>query len=67
MASNDPGLLLEPQVEQARPFSPEKLSEKEKNAGEATEKVVAPDQHDPRYEASRKEIWSYYSYYVGNK
>lgn len=27
---------------------------------------TAPDQHDPRFVADRKEIWSYYSYYVGN-
>ena len=23
---------------------------------------VAPDQFDPKYETTRKEIWSYYSY-----
>jgi len=27
---------------------------------------VAPDQFDPRYQASKWEIWSYYLYYVGN-
>ena len=30
------------------------------------ERIVAPDQFDPKYEATRKEIWSYYSYYMGN-
>ncbi|KAI9758886.1 MAG: hypothetical protein M4579_002770 [Chaenotheca gracillima] len=29
-------------------------------------KPVAPDQFDPQYETSRKEIWSYYAYYIGN-
>ena len=28
--------------------------------------VIAPDQFNPRYEAKRKEIWSYYSYGVAN-
>ncbi|KAF1915647.1 autophagy-related protein 22-like protein [Ampelomyces quisqualis] len=27
---------------------------------------VAPDQFDPKYETTKKEIWSYYSYYVGD-
>jgi MFS-type transporter involved in bile tolerance (Atg22 family) len=27
---------------------------------------TAPDQHDPKFVADKKEIWSYYSYYVGN-
>ncbi|KJY00878.1 autophagy protein Atg22 [Zymoseptoria brevis] len=27
---------------------------------------IAPDQFDPAYETSRWEIWSYYSYYIGN-
>lgn len=28
--------------------------------------IVAPDQHDPKYETTRWEIWAYYAYYVGN-
>jgi MFS-type transporter involved in bile tolerance (Atg22 family) len=32
----------------------------------AEDHPVAPDQFDPRYETSKWEIWSYYSYYVGN-
>ena len=27
---------------------------------------VAPDQFDPRYETTRREIWAYYAYYIGN-
>lgn len=27
---------------------------------------VAPDQFDPNFETSKAEIWSYYTYYVGN-
>lgn len=27
---------------------------------------VAPDQFDERYETTRKEVWAYYSYYVGD-
>ena len=30
------------------------------------EPAVAPDQFDPKFEADRREVWSYYSYYVGN-
>lgn len=32
----------------------------------ADDRPVAPDQFDPKYEATQKEIWSYYSYYCGN-
>lgn len=28
--------------------------------------IVAPDQHDPKYETTRLEIWAYYAYYAGN-
>jgi MFS-type transporter involved in bile tolerance (Atg22 family) len=27
---------------------------------------IAPDQFNPAYESTRREIWSYYSYYIGN-
>ncbi|TID27099.1 hypothetical protein E6O75_ATG01592 [Venturia nashicola] len=30
------------------------------------DRPVAPDQFDPRYETSNAEIWSYYTYYIGN-
>lgn len=29
-------------------------------------KPVAPDQFEPRYETGKYELWSYYSYYIGN-
>jgi len=29
-------------------------------------KPVAPDQFEERYETGRYELWSYYSYYIGN-
>lgn len=30
------------------------------------ENPVAPDQHDPKYETTPREIWAYYAYYIGN-
>lgn len=27
---------------------------------------VAPDQFNPLFESTRKEVWSYYAYYIGN-
>ena len=30
------------------------------------ERPVAPDQFDPKYETTRREIWGYYAYYIGN-
>jgi hypothetical protein len=27
---------------------------------------IAPDQFDPKWETDKWEIWSYYSYYIGN-
>ena len=30
------------------------------------EHPVAPDQFNPAFETERKEIWSYYAYYIGN-
>lgn len=30
------------------------------------DRPVAPDQFDPKYETTSKEVYSYYSYYVGN-
>ncbi len=32
----------------------------------AEDRPIAPDQFDPDYETTRPEIWSYYSYYIGN-
>ena len=28
--------------------------------------AIAPDQFDPKYETSRKEVYAYYAYYIGN-
>lgn len=30
------------------------------------DRPVAPDQFDPTYETTRKEIWAYYAYYIGD-
>lgn len=30
------------------------------------EHPTAPDQHDPRFVTTKKEVWSYYAYYIGN-
>ena len=30
------------------------------------ERLIAPDQFDSQYETSRKELWAYYAYYIGN-
>lgn len=31
-----------------------------------SDRPIAPDQFDPKWETTQWEIWSYYSYYVGN-
>lgn len=63
MAANDPGLHpvgalgddpIKGEVEKQRDGSIQE-----------DEPVVAPDQFDERYETSKYEIWSYYSYYIG--
>ncbi|KAI9846802.1 MAG: hypothetical protein M1837_003651 [Sclerophora amabilis] len=33
---------------------------------EGDDRPVAPDQFDEKYETTRKEIWSYYAFYIGN-
>lgn len=45
------------------PERPPSFNSKEE---EEHDRPTAPDQHDPRFVADKKEIWSYYSYYVGN-
>jgi MFS-type transporter involved in bile tolerance (Atg22 family) len=45
--------------------SDEQASKKDDDDREGST-IVAPDQFDPAYEATRKEIWSYYSYGVAN-
>ncbi|CAG8983140.1 hypothetical protein HYALB_00004583, partial [Hymenoscyphus albidus] len=34
--------------------------------GDATDRPVAPDQFEPKWETDKWEMWSYYLYYVGN-
>ena len=33
---------------------------------DASERPVAPDQFDERYETGKYEIWAYYAYFIGN-
>lgn len=64
MAANDPGLGLTT----APAEDPLKGAiEKETNGSLVEEdRPVAPDQFDPKWETTKKEIWAYYSYYIGN-
>ena len=59
MASNDPA-FVPPATEDMKKGSIEDHGIYEED------RPVAPDQFDPRYETSRREIWAYYLYYVGN-
>ncbi|KAL5114547.1 hypothetical protein ACEQ8H_007580 [Pleosporales sp. CAS-2024a] len=61
MASNDAGLApLSAWAEAATQGAVDVPSDRYQDT------PVAPDQFDPKYETTRKEIWSYYSYYVGD-
>jgi hypothetical protein len=53
MASNDPGL--------APLTAPSEDASKGAVNVPGDETPVAPDQFDPKYETTRKEIWAYYS------
>jgi hypothetical protein len=63
MASTEPGLALasasaeDPQKGELFIHSP---------ALSVEDHPVAPDQFDPKWETDKLEIWSYYSYYIGN-
>jgi hypothetical protein len=35
-------------------------------AASLSDHPIAPDQFDPKLETDKLEIWSYYSYYIGN-
>jgi hypothetical protein len=35
-------------------------------AASLSDHPIAPDQFDPKWETDKLEIWSYYSYYIGN-
>lgn len=64
MAANDPGL-----AQTAAPAEdPSKgMVEETKDGGILEEThAIAPDQFDQKYETSKYEIWSWYSYYIGN-
>lgn len=60
MATNDPGCAPILTAEDPRKGSiiAEDSSEEDR--------PVAPDQFDPTYETTRKEIWAYYAYYIGD-
>ncbi|KAI4196914.1 MAG: hypothetical protein LQ350_006227 [Teloschistes chrysophthalmus] len=51
MASNDPGFAPMPKAD---------------DIPDGDERPVAPDQFDPVYETTRREIWAYYAYYIGD-
>ncbi|KAL8970359.1 MAG: hypothetical protein Q9183_001559 [Haloplaca sp. 2 TL-2023] len=59
MDSNDPGVAPVPSIE-----DPQKRNVECR--GFEDDRPVAPDQFDPVFETSRKEIWAYYAYYVGD-
>lgn len=44
----------------------EKLSASPANEDDQDQRLLAPDQFDPQLEATKKEIYSYYAYYIGN-
>lgn len=59
MASNDPTFVASA-AEDMKKGSIEDHSIPEED------RPVAPDQFDPRYQTSKREVWAYYLYYVGN-
>lgn len=64
MAANDPGLA---QTAAAAEDPSKGMVENTKDAGILEEThAIAPDQFDQLYETSKYEIWSWYSYYIGN-
>ncbi|KAL8697560.1 MAG: hypothetical protein Q9224_002248, partial [Gallowayella concinna] len=60
MASNDPGFAPILATEHLRKgdIEPDGLVE--------DDRPVAPDQFDPAFETTRREIWAYYAYYIGD-
>lgn len=61
MASNDPGLASFT----ATAEDPTKGAI-DGSTGAETDRPVAPDQFDEKFEATKWEIWAYYAYYIGN-
>ncbi|KAL8809967.1 MAG: hypothetical protein Q9223_005065 [Gallowayella weberi] len=60
MASNDPGSTPMPAAEHPRKGSIEPSGHVE------DDRPIAPDQFDPAFETTRREIWAYYAYYIGD-
>ncbi len=60
MASNDPGLA--PIVDAKRDVLPDDDVENILQ----DDRPIAPDQFDPAYETTKKEVWAYYAYYIGD-
>ncbi|KAL9597340.1 MAG: hypothetical protein Q9219_005206 [cf. Caloplaca sp. 3 TL-2023] len=60
MACSEPGYAprLDVQEPQKTDIEYEVSSEEDRH--------IAPDQFDPAYETTRKEIWAYYAYYIGD-
>jgi MFS-type transporter involved in bile tolerance (Atg22 family) len=48
------------------PLKSTKLTVSPSPTASLTDHPVAPDQFDPKWETDKIEIWSYYSYYIGN-
>ncbi|KAL9578992.1 MAG: hypothetical protein Q9212_005362 [Teloschistes hypoglaucus] len=61
MAANDPGFAPMPKAE-----NPQKRNVDIDDIPDDDERPVAPDQFDPVYETTRREIWAYYAYYIGD-
>lgn len=65
MAANDPGFAPLATVEKDDPLKGAYEKEEDGTIIE-DERPVAPDQFDERFETTKKEIWAYYAYYIGN-
>ncbi|KAL8641857.1 MAG: hypothetical protein Q9228_001383 [Teloschistes exilis] len=61
MAANDPGFAPMPKAE-----NPPKRNVGADDIPDDDERPIAPDQFDPVYETTRREIWAYYAYYIGD-
>ena len=76
--ANDPHNVVDPLQPSAK-SSPADYKRTEESSGltsdthdvvtadeDESDHPVAPDQFDPKYQTDKKEIWAYYSYYIGN-
>lgn len=64
MASNDPGLA--PIVDAKRGVVPDDDDDDDVENILQDDRPIAPDQFDPAYETTKKEVWAYYAYYIGD-